>query len=87
MLGAHRRIGSADELAKLIDSLRKAGRFALQCHTANGKSVQAEIIGLSFCLGPDDTAYVEVIDPRRVGNGLGAADGRRLPGQFVGVRR
>ena len=63
ILGLCRRINSPEELNQLIASIEKAGEFALQCHTANGKSIQAAIIGMSFCVGMNDTAYVEVIDP------------------------
>jgi len=62
-LGACRIIGSQRELSKLIDSLKSAGKFALQCHTAYGKSIRAEIVGMSFSLAADDTAYVRVVDP------------------------
>ncbi|MCL4499460.1 MAG: DNA polymerase I, partial [Chloroflexi bacterium] len=64
-LGVCRRIDSDDDLRELIASLEQAGEFALQCHTANGKSIEAEIIGMSFCIGPDNTAYVRVIDPTK----------------------
>ncbi|MCE5315514.1 MAG: DNA polymerase I [Armatimonadota bacterium] len=64
-LGACRRIESAGELKSLIDSLKKSEGFALQCHTANGKSIEAEIIGMSFCMGVGDTAYVHVVDPAK----------------------
>ncbi|MCL5105405.1 MAG: DNA polymerase I [Armatimonadetes bacterium] len=66
-LGQCRRIGTDDELRELISSIGQAGEFALQCHTANGKSIEAEIIGISFCTGPDNTAYVQVIDPTKQG--------------------
>ena len=62
-LGECRRIKSPAELGQLLDSIRKAGKFALQCHTADGKSVQAAIVGMGFCVGPQDTGYVEVVDP------------------------
>ncbi|MCE5323496.1 DNA polymerase I [bacterium] len=68
-LGACRRIESADELNKLIDSLKADGGFAMQCHTANGKSIDAEIIGISFCMGIGKTAYVQVIDPAKKSTG------------------
>ena len=63
VLGVCRRVNSAEELDQLIASLEKAGEFALQCHTAYGKSIRAAIIGMSFCAGPNETAYVQVIDP------------------------
>ncbi|MHB9038676.1 MAG: DNA polymerase I [Armatimonadota bacterium] len=68
-LGACRRIESSSELKNLINSLKTEGGFALQCHTANGKSIEAEIIGMSFCKGVGDTAYVQVVDPVKKSGG------------------
>lgn len=62
-LGECRRIGSAAELDELIGMLSKSGSFALQCHTADDKSVRARIIGMSFSTGADHSAYVQVNDP------------------------
>jgi DNA polymerase-1 len=63
LLGACRAIASDQELADLVRSLEEAGEFALHCHTANGKSIQAELIGIGFSHGPGDTAYVPIFDP------------------------
>lgn len=65
LLGSCRRINSSDELRELIGTLESAGEFAMQCHTVDGKSTQAEIIGISFSAGPNETAYVRVIDPAK----------------------
>ncbi|NLN74787.1 MAG: DNA polymerase I [Armatimonadetes bacterium] len=62
-LGKCRRINSSEELDEFIGSLKKAGSFAMQCHTAYDKSVRARIIGISFSTGTDETAYVLVNDP------------------------
>lgn len=62
-LGACRRIESPEELSELLASMERAGEFALQCHTVDGKSIRAQIIGISFSAGPNETAYVQVIDP------------------------
>ena len=35
----------------------------MQCHTADRKSIRAELIGISFCTGSGESAYVRVIDP------------------------
>lgn len=64
-LGACRQIGSPGELEELVRSLRKAGAFALHCHTIEGKSIHAALIGIGFSVGPDSTAYVQVADPLR----------------------
>lgn len=69
VIGKCRRINSDQELKELISTLESAGEFALQCHTADGKSIQAEIIGISFCSGIDETAYVQVIDPAKSNGG------------------
>ncbi len=62
-LGSCRRINSDEELRELIASLERAGEFAVQCHTLHGKSIRAQIIGIGFSAGADQTAYVEVLDP------------------------
>ena len=62
-LGACRRIDSAQELKALLASLERAGEFALQCHTPDGKSIRAQIVGMSFSTGMHETAYVQVVDP------------------------
>lgn len=72
-LGACGRIDSVEELRRLIAMLESAGKFAVQCHTVDGKSIEAGIIGLSFSTGPGNTAYVRLVDPVRVGDTLGLA--------------
>jgi len=67
-LGACRRIENSADLKQLIDSLKSEGGFAMQCHTANGKSIDAEIIGVSFSKGVGDTTYVQVTDPAKRAN-------------------
>jgi DNA polymerase-1 len=62
-LGACRRIDSLKDLDELLAALKKAGAFALQCHTEHDKSIRARIIGMSFSTGPGGSAYVQVIDP------------------------
>jgi len=76
-LGACRRIGSPAELKELIASLEQTGEFAVHCHVADGKSIRAELIGISFSSGVGETAYVEVIDPvkERAGSFALAFDG------------
>ena len=70
-LGACRQIENPTDLKQFIDSLKAEGSFAMQCHTANGKSIDAEIIGISFSKGVGDTVYVQVIDPtKRVNSSL-----------------
>lgn len=64
-LGICRQINSPEELNELLESLKRAGEFALQCHTADDKSIQAELIGISFSTGLHNTAYVRVIDPTK----------------------
>lgn len=64
-LGACRRIDSPQELDELLRALREAGEFALACHTVNGKTTEAELLGISFCIGSGNTAYVQVSDPTR----------------------
>lgn len=66
-LGSCRRIDSPEELQELLASLERAGEFALQCHTVHGKSIRAQIIGMSFSSGVNETAYVEVVDPAECG--------------------
>lgn len=62
-LGVCRRIDSDSELSQLLAEIERSGSFALQCHVADGKSIQAELIGVSFSTGPGNTAYVAVSDP------------------------
>lgn len=62
-LGVCRQILSPQELRELMDNLRQAGEFAIHCHTTQGKSIQAELIGISFCTGTGTAAYVQVLDP------------------------
>jgi len=62
-LGTCRRISTPKELDELVASLEKADAFAVQCHTADDKSIRATLIGMSFSTGPDETAYVRVSDP------------------------
>lgn len=65
VLGTWRRIESQQELNDLIASLEKAGAFAMQCHISNGKPTRAELIGMSFSTGMNETAYVELVDSRK----------------------
>jgi len=69
-LGVCRRIDSPKDLDELVASLTQAGAFALQCHTADDKSIRATIIGMSFSTGPGNTAYVRVTDPAEGGGAL-----------------
>lgn len=62
-LGSCSRIESKEELDELVESLKKSNAFALQCHTAEDKSIRAKLIGISFSTGPNETAYVRVCDP------------------------
>lgn len=59
-LGACRCISSDAELKELLEMLENTEEFALQCHTSDGKTIGAEIIGISFCLGVNNTAYVQI---------------------------
>jgi len=70
VLGECRRVSSNKDLDDLLSSLENAGEFALQTHTVDEKSVRAEIIGLSFSTGANNTWYVEVVDPAKNGEGL-----------------
>jgi len=74
ILGACRRISSQAELEELIVRIKASGECALQCHSADGKSIQAEIIGFSFSVGPGETAYVKIKDPTK-SNGTFSFDG------------
>lgn len=65
VLGACRRIDSSAELKELISSLEGSGEFALRTKTSDGKSIEAEIVGLSFSTGSGETVYVDVVDPSR----------------------
>jgi len=79
-LGMCKRIGSAGDLREMLGAIEKAGECALQCHIRDGKSIRAELIGISFCTGENETAYVEVIDPAREGSvGLGFDSDFRAP--------
>ena len=60
ILGACRRINSSQDLKELIEELNRAGKFAMQAHTHNGKASTAELMGISFSTGPGNTAYVEL---------------------------
>lgn len=62
-LGLGRRIESQKQLDELITSLERAGAFALQCHSADAKSIRARLIGMSFSTGTDQTVYIRVHDP------------------------
>lgn len=65
VLGECRRIGSEQELSDLLRFLEKTDAFALRTHMAHGKSIRAEILGMSFSTGPGETAYVRVTDPAK----------------------
>lgn len=69
-LGACRRIESPQELSDLLKTLKSSGAFALQCHTADGKSIDARLIGIGFSMGPGNSAYVEIGDKPITGGSL-----------------
>lgn len=69
-LGTCRRIDSEGELKDLLDSIRRSGEVAVHIHTADGKSIEAGIIGLSLCAAPGGAAYVQVLDPENTNSSL-----------------
>jgi DNA polymerase-1 len=62
-LGACRQILSDSDLKSMLAALKEAGRFAMHCHVTHEKSIDAHLIGLSFCTKSGDSAYVAVSDP------------------------
>lgn len=77
-LGTCRTIGSDTELSELVSRVAESEAFSLHCHVVNGKSIDAELIGLGLSIGSNDTAYVAVFDPVK-------ARGSSLSLQFDGV--
>jgi DNA polymerase-1 len=58
--GAYRLVTSEEELAELRAAMESAGRFALDTETTSLDSLQAELVGLSFCADEEEAWYVPV---------------------------
>src|SRR5262249_47693687 len=56
----YRAVTTTDDLAALVDRLRKAGRFALNVLTDRPAAMTAAIVGLAFSTGPRDADYVPI---------------------------
>lgn len=69
----YRCVQTAQALAELVEQLRAAGRFAYDCETTSLSPSQAELVGMSFCWGPDDAVYVPIAHEGE-GNCPGAMD-------------
>lgn len=59
-LGVCRTVESQPELDSLLKQLREAGRFAIRTHTTVGKPTESDLIGIAFCIGSGNTAYVRI---------------------------
>jgi DNA polymerase-1 len=57
---AYITVTSEEQLDALIDTLRGAGRFALDTETTSLRAVQAELVGLSFAIGAGSGWYLPV---------------------------
>jgi DNA polymerase-1 len=58
--GNYRTISTMAELDTLIESLRAAGRFALDTETTSLNYMDAELVGFSFCAEAGEAVYVPV---------------------------
>jgi DNA polymerase-1 len=58
--GSYRTVTTMAELDALIESLRKAGIFAVDTETTSLNYMDAELVGFSFCAEAGDAAYVPV---------------------------
>ena len=62
-------VSTAEELRTLVDSLRRAGRFALRVLPGSASAMRTDIVGLSFSVAPRQARYVPVAAPA-IGSGL-----------------
>jgi DNA polymerase-1 len=58
--GGYRLVSCTDDLEEMRSSLAAAGRFALDTETTSLDSMQADLVGLSFCCDDDIAWYVPV---------------------------
>ena len=58
--GNYRTIDSLEDLDALIETLTKAGIFALDTETTSLDYMDAELVGFSFCAEPGEACYVPV---------------------------
>ena len=57
-LGCSQVVTSREELNQLVDRLSNTGNFAIQVQVTDMKPAQAELLGLTFSTGTDQTYYV-----------------------------
>lgn len=55
---AYQTITDAKTWAAWLAKLKKAKRIAIDTETTSRDAIQAELVGLSFCIGPGDAAYL-----------------------------
>ncbi|MFO8113588.1 MAG: DNA polymerase I, partial [Desulfosalsimonadaceae bacterium] len=54
----YQSVSDAGALDRLVDALRKAGRFAVDTETTSVTAVRADLVGLSFSIEPGQAFYV-----------------------------
>ncbi len=55
---SYKSILSNNDLNKLIKQLNEKSYFAIDTETSSLNPIEAEIVGISFCLGPNDAFYI-----------------------------
>ena len=55
---SYKSILSNNDLDKLIKQLNEKSYFAIDTETSSLNPIEAEIVGISFCLGPNDAFYI-----------------------------
>src|SRR5690606_12734922 len=51
-------VTTAEQVKTLVSALREAGRFAVGVETHGADPLSADVLGLAFCWGEEDAAYV-----------------------------
>ncbi|HOP80260.1 MAG TPA: DNA polymerase, partial [Armatimonadota bacterium] len=69
VLGVCSTVETREEFRELMDRLKSAGKFALRTHTTSGKPTESDLLGVSFSLGPGETAYVRVSNVENLSGG------------------
>ena len=55
---SYKSILSNNDLDKLIKQLNEKSYFAIDTETSSLNPIEAEIVGISFCIGPNDAFYI-----------------------------
>jgi DNA polymerase-1 len=73
-------VQTIDDLRKLTEALRRAGRFGLRVLPDAPAAMRAGIVGLSFSIGPRQARYVPLAGPRADQGLFGSHDGSGATG-------